>query len=239
MTTSSFVKIPDGSYLGNLLLSPLHYCGSKWNSFSEEKELIKKISQIVQKTFLFLATVLAFIPAIPGSIIKGLSETTSYTIFTDIELDQNLREFFNSIINEKNETIVDKIKEKIRGREIFTAVAAGVNLQKHKAINLDCPGPTFLSYIDDCFSQTPPKNPEQIKKSVHMLFQQKKELTKEELGFIQDSLRFSTQIHIEIPTNLCACDSHKKGIFGKIWHAINHVLHSDDGKIEVRVEGNY
>jgi hypothetical protein len=199
--------------VGNALLAPLHSCGRKWNSFSEKEGLINKISQFVQKIFLSLATILAFIPAIPGSIIKRASDKDKNSEISFIETDPTLLDFFNNVIKEEDNRISSRNIIDTRLSNIEKGMVSAIFIhnssfdnsteegKKCKIISLYLSsGPIFLSYIRDCFSQTLPKNPEQIKKLVHLLFSNTK-LTKEQQSFLQDFLRFTKTVNIEIPND--------------------------------------
>ncbi len=196
------MKIPDGVDVGNLLLSPLRYCGGKWNALStKEEKLTKKISQIVQKFFLSLAIALAYIPAIPGSIIKSCCGNIKEATFVGVKIDKALREFFNSLINENAAVIGDKIIERI-GKPLFNSISVdhlnnGYENRQIKILLNYNSSKHFLSYISDCFSQRPsPENPEQIRDFVHLLFQSGKK--EEQISFIEDYLSFNTQVCIRL-----------------------------------------
>jgi hypothetical protein len=67
------------SAAGEALLAPLQLCGSKWNSLSakDNSETLDKTDQIAQNiilgVLLSIATALAFIPGVIGSILKSSS----------------------------------------------------------------------------------------------------------------------------------------------------------------------
>ncbi len=127
----------EGNYLGALflgtddfLLAPLKLCGEKWHVLNkkENSSNLEKICQVAQKIilspFLIIATSIAIIPGIFGSLVRSLFYKESYeetwNITSDSELKKRCKEI--GLPNKKDKlTITKNVVTKLPS-EFFSSV---------------------------------------------------------------------------------------------------------------------